>query len=206
MKHRRWLLIAASVALATLTLGGLVWAGGNLNVAWADDGAKAPRNVRAYVVRGVVTSVEQDEIQIATAEDGTVALLISDRTVMWVPGEPLTQTVDLEVGAPVLAFGRPQRSDGNERALSARLVVVVSDQDLPKVMAHGQVLVITRQTIVVNTRRGERAITILPRTRLWSAEGRLGSLRDLRPGEQIVALGQPTEYGQWIAGALLVLP
>jgi RNase P/RNase MRP subunit p29 len=204
MKHRRWL-IAASVALAALTLGGLVWAGGNLDVVWAADSTTAPRNVRAYIARGVVTSVQQDEIQIETAEDDTVTLLIGDSTAMWVPGEPLTRTVTLEVGAPVLALGRPQRSDGIERALSARLVVVVSDHELPRVLIHGQVLVVTRQTIVVNTQRGERAITVLPRTRLWSAKGRLDSLRDLRPGEQIVALGQPTEYGQWIAGALLTL-
>jgi hypothetical protein len=57
---------------------------------------------------------------------------------------------------------------------------------------------------VVQSGNRERAITVLPRTRLWSTGGRLDSLRDVHPGDPLIALGQPTELGQWIAGLVMI--
>jgi RNase P/RNase MRP subunit p29 len=133
------------------------------------------------------------------------SLLITEATRHWVPGKPPTTTVELAVGDPVLAFGDPVPGNNGTKVLSARLIVVASDEDLPKILVQGRVLAVTRQTIVVQTGRGERAITVRPRTRLQTAAGRLESLRGLRQGQQIIALGQPTEYGQWMAG-LVYLP
>jgi hypothetical protein len=93
----------------------------------------------------------------------------------------------------------------SSKAISARLIVVATDEDLPKFAIQGRTVTVTEETIVVKTKRGERAITVRPQTRLWSDAGRLTSLHDVHPGEQIIALGQPTEIGQWIAG-LVVLP
>jgi hypothetical protein len=121
-----------------------------------------------------------------------------------VPGEPPTATVKLQVGDPLLAFGRPVAADSGKRVLSARLIVVASDEELPQVLIRGRMVAITEQTIVVQTGRGERAITVLPRTRLWAANGRLASLQGLHPGESIIALGQPTNLGQWIAALVFV--
>ena len=50
----------------------------------------------------------------------------------------------------------------------------------------------------------KRAITVLPRTRLWSTSERLDSLRDIHPGDRLIALGQPTELGEWVAGLVMV--
>jgi hypothetical protein len=52
--------------------------------------------------------------------------------------------------------------------------------------------------------QGDRAITIRPRTRLLSSQSTLPSLRNLHVGERIIALGQPTELGQWVAGLVFV--
>ena len=203
MKRKQWLVGGgvAALLLVALTIGG---------VAWAESGeqetpaSRAPR-LEAYVVRGTVAEVDGDRVAVETGEGGSATLLISDTTRLWLPGEPPTTTLDLAVGDPVLALGRPVPAEGADKTLAARLVVVVADEDLPKVLIRGRVVAVTAQTVVVQTGQRERALTITARTQLLSTGGRLGSLRQIRPGEQIVALGQPTELGQWIAG-LVVLP
>ncbi len=164
-----------------------------------------PRQLADHALRGIVTDVEGERVSVETDEGETATLLLTDTTRLWVPGEPLTTTVALEIGDPVLALGQPAGASTGDRPLSARLVVVVSDEDLPKVVIRGRAVVATQQTLVVKTGLGERAITVTPRTHLWSADGELESLRQVQPGEQVLALGQPTEFGQWLAG-LVVLP
>jgi hypothetical protein len=116
----------------------------------------------------------------------------------------LATRVELAIGDPVLILGRTMETDDGEMALSARLVVLASDEDLPRILVRGQVVAVTRQTIVVQAARGERAISVLPRTRIWSGQGRVGALRGIPLGAQVIALGQPTDLGQWIAGLVLV--
>jgi RNase P/RNase MRP subunit p29 len=194
MKRRVWIVGLAVVVLA-LAAGG---------VAWAADQEKAPAHPQVPIVRGTVTAVEGAEISIETAAGEADSLLITDDTTLWLPGEPPTTTVELEVGDPVLAFGRRATSGGSE-ALEVRLVVVASDEELPKVHIRGRAVAVTQQTLVVGTGRRERAITVAPHTRFWSPGGRIESLRDVRPGDQILALGQPTELGQWIGGLVAVV-
>jgi RNase P/RNase MRP subunit p29 len=158
------------------------------------------RGLQNIFVRGTVTAVDDDRVSVETAKGTAATLLITGSSHLWVPGEPPTTTVELAAGDPVLAIGATAPSETGEKALSVRLVVVVSDEDLPKVLIQGHAVGITEQTIVVQTGRGERAITVTRHSRIWSAEGRLDSLHDLHQGEQIIALGQPTELGQWIAG------
>jgi hypothetical protein len=114
--------------------------------------------------------------------------------------------MDLAVGDPVLVVGGPLpiESESGGTSLSARLIVVVGEEDLPKVLIRGQAVAITRQTIIVRDGRRERAITLLPRTRVWPARGGLAALQGLRPGQRVVALGQPTALGQWVAGTVLL--
>jgi hypothetical protein len=165
---------------------------------------QADRRLDRYFVRGIVTTVGDDQVSVDTASGAVATLLITDTTRMWVPDEPLTTTVTLEVGDPVLALGEPASDEAGERALSARLVVVADDETLPKILIRGQAVAVTEQTIVVQAGHRERAVTVMPRTRLLSAQGQLDSLRDVHPGAQIIALGQATELGQWIAGLVLV--
>lgn len=203
MKRKQWIIGGTTVALllVALTVGGVAWA--------AAGEQEAPvarvRGLQAYVVRGTVTGVDGDRVAVETGEGASATLLITDTTRLWLPGEPLTATVELAVGDPVLALGQPLAAEDGDKTLLARLVAVVSDEDLPKVLIRGRVVAITEQTVVVQTGQRERAMTVTSRTRLLSASGRVGSLREIRPGEQIVALGQPTELGQWIAG-LVMLP
>jgi hypothetical protein len=150
-----------------------------------------------------VESVDGESVLLAT-EEGNLEVLISDRTVLWVPGAPPTSTVQLAIGDPVLAFGRPAPAEAGSGALPARLVLVAGQEELPRVLVRGRALSVTRQTILVQSGNRERAITVLPRTRLWSTGGRLDSIRDIRPGDPLIALGQPTELGQWIAGLVVV--
>jgi RNase P/RNase MRP subunit p29 len=192
---RRNLLTAAVVALALAVL--------LVGVAWAAEAAQSRRPLLDHVARGTVTSVDGESVVLET-EAGDREVLISDRTVLWVPGKPPTDTVELAVGDPVLAFGQSTPDEDGTNALSARLVLVAGDEELPRVLIRGRAVSVTRQTIVVQSGNRERAITALPRTRLWSTSGRLGSLRDVHPGDQLIALGQPTELGQWFAGLIIV--
>jgi hypothetical protein len=181
-----------------LTLVGLL-----VGVAWATETAQSRHPLLDHVARGTVESVDGESVLLAT-EEGNLEVLISDRTVLWVPGEPLTSTVQLAIGDPVLAFGRPAPAEAGSGALSARPILVAGQEELPRVLVRGRALSVTRQTIVVQSGNRERAITVLPRTRLWSTGGRLDSIGDIRPGDPLIALGQPTELGQWIAGLVVV--
>jgi len=165
---------------------------------------RTARRLQDNIVHGTVAVVGDGEVSVQAADGAMATLLITDTTRLWLPGEPPTTTVELAVGDPVLAFGQAVPTETGEKVLAARLVVVASDKDLPKVVIQGRAVAVTDQTIVVQTGRRERAITALPRTRIWSAEGWLDSLHSVHPGEQIIALGQPTELGQWIAGLVLL--
>ena len=203
MNRRVWIItgIVALLAAVALVVGGAAWAMAE------EEEAQPVRTpfLEAHVVRGTVADVTGDRVAVETAEGESAMLLITDTTRLWLPGEPPTTTVELAVGDPVLALGAPVPGQDGERTLSARLVVVVADEDLPKVLIRGRAVAITEQTVVVQTGLRERAMTITPQTRLLSVSGRLNSLREIRPGEQVLALGQPTEIGQWIAG-IVVLP
>ena len=167
--------------------------------------ARLPRPLLSYVLKGTVTAVSADQIRVETGQEQSATLLIDDGTRLWVPGEPPTSTITLEAGDPVLALGTPRQAEGEERTLAARIVVLVSDQDLALVTVQGTAVAITHQIIVVDGRRGERAITVRPRTRIWSAAGRVSSLADIRPGTHVLALGQPNDRGQWFAGVVFLL-
>jgi RNase P/RNase MRP subunit p29 len=195
MKKRVWILGLVVVALGLL-IGG---------VAWAAEVSDPPDRLPGRVVRGTVTAVEPEVALLETEQGEEVSLLITDATWFWVPGQPPTRTVELAVGDPVLAFGQPMPDAAGVGQISARAVVVAGEEELPKVVVRGRVVAVTQQTMVVQTGRRERAVTVLPRTRLWSTWGRLDSLRDVRVGDQVLALGQPTELGQWVAGLVVVL-
>ena len=195
MKPKLWIVGAAAVALLLL-LGGVVWA--------AESG-QVPVRLQDRIVRGTVTAVHEEEIAIESADGEETTLLIGEATQLWVPGQPPTTTIELSVGDPVVALGQPATAETGSGAFSARLIVVASEEDLPKLLIRGRAVAVTRQTIVVQTGSRERAVTVLPRTRLWSAGGQVGSLRDVHPGDLIIALGQPTELGQWVAGVVLIV-
>ncbi|MBN1135287.1 MAG: hypothetical protein JXM73_01805 [Anaerolineae bacterium] len=211
----RTLIIGLVIAVLALVAGGVVWAAGPKALAQApnpqaqsvveDQAAAAgkPGRLPDNIVHGTVVAVEEDEALINTGDGLSVTLIFTETTVQWVPGEPPTRTLELAVGDPVLAFGRPVTRENGEKALVAQIIVIAEDEDLPKYLIRGQVVVATRQTIVVNTGQRERAITVLPRTRFFSPD-RPNAPRDVRPGDAVIALGQPTEIGQWIAGAVLV--
>jgi RNase P/RNase MRP subunit p29 len=227
---RKLLIIGLAALLMAFAIGGTVWAAEVVQPGWlhekgvdlgalavalqvdedegvpADDAAitRGSRGLRNRFVRGTVTAVEDDTVLVEAADGAIVTLVISDSTRLWVPGEPPTTTVELVVGDPVLAVGKAAPTETGERALAARLVVVVSDEDLPKYVIRGHVVAVTTQTLVVQSGRGERAITVLPRTQIWSRQGKLDSLLAVHEGEQIIALGQPTELGMWIARLVLL--
>jgi len=197
----RTLIVGLTITLLALLAGGVVWAAES-GSAFEDQTTAVDKLGRLpdNIVRGTVTAVEEEKALIETEDGVTVTLIITETTVQWVPGEPPTRTVELSISDPVLAFGRPVIG---QRALVAAIIVVVEDEDLPKFLIRGKVVVATRQTIVVDAGQRERAITVLPRTRFFSPD-RPDAPRNVRPGDAVIALGQPTELGQWIAGAVLV--
>jgi len=208
----RMLTVGLTIAVLALAVGGVVWAAESGVLAElpsqqarsaVEDKATAAGKLGRLsenIVHGTVTAVEEDEVLIETRDGVTVTLIITDTTVQWAPGELPTRTVELALSDPVLAFGRPVTG---QKALEAHIIVIVEDRDLPRFLIRGRVVVATQQTIVVDAEQRERAITVLPRTRFFSP-GRPAAPRDVRPGDTIIALGQPTELGQWIAGAVLL--
>ena len=191
-------IVGLAVVVLMLAVGGVVWAAET-----ARPGLPQGR-LAQYVVRGVVTAVDNEEVSVETADGSSATLFLDDATHFWMPGEPPTTTMQLAVGDPVLALGKPTPSEAGDKALLAQLVVVADDEELPKILIRGRAVAVTRQTIVVQTGQRERAITVTRNTRLLSTGGRLDSLREVHPGDQIIALGQPTEFGQWVAGLVLL--
>jgi len=194
MKRRTLVAISALILLAVALVG----------AAWAADTDQPRRRLRDQIARGTVTALDRNTVWIETPAGSESSFTVSDRTLLWVPGEPPTSTVELAVSDPVLVFGQSVTDETGSNALSARLVLVSDEEELPRVLIRGRALSVTQQTIVVQSGSRERAITVLPRTRLWSTSGRLDSLRDVHPGDQLIALGQPTELGQWVAGLVMV--
>jgi Domain of unknown function (DUF5666) len=203
------------IALLALVAGGVVWAAESGALPQLPSpqqrgaapaqaaGAIKPGRLPDCIVHGTVTAVEDDEALIKTNTGLSVTLIISGTTIQWVPGQPPTRTVKLVVGDPVLAFGPPVAHEGGQKVLIAHIILVVEDLALPKYLIRGQVVVATQQTIVVDTGQRQRAVTVLPRTRFWWPE-RPGAPRDIGPGDTVIALGQPNDLGQWIAGAVVV--
>ncbi|MBN1658813.1 MAG: hypothetical protein JXA93_10445 [Anaerolineae bacterium] len=200
MNHKRWIL---GILLAAV----LLCAAGITAVAEAQSTPTQPSrpvHVRQRVVQGEIISVTAGEATVETQDALSVTLRLGDHTHYWVPGSPPTRTLTLTVGDPVLAFGRPvdaEKSD-SARTVDAHIVVVVEPDDVPRYVVAGRVVVVTAETIVVRTPRGERAVRVVPDTHLLARQGRLDSLRSIRRGDQIIALGRPTELGQWIAGVI----
>ena len=182
MRRNLWIAGGVALLLAALLVG----------VAWATESTQPRNPLQNHVARGTVESVDGENVMLST-ESGNLEVRISDGAMLWVPSEPPTSTVQLAIGDPVLAFGQRAEDEGGSGTFSARLVVVAEDEELPRVLVRGRALAVTRQTIVVQSGSRERAITVLPRTRLWTAGGRLDSPRDLHPGNTLIALGQPTE-------------
>ena len=211
----RVVIVGVTVAVLALAAGGVVWAAesGALTQSPSPQARSAVRDqaeeavklgrLSENIVHGTVTAVEEDVARVKTEDGVSATLIITDTTVQWVPGQPPTRTVELAVGDPVLAFGRPAITGDEEKALVAHIIIVAEDEDLRKYVIRGQVIVATQRTIVVDTGPRERAITVLPRTRFFSP-GRPDAPRDVHPGDAVIALGQPTELGQWIAGAVVV--
>ena len=211
----RMLIVGLTITLLALVAGGVVWAAesGALTQLPSPQALSAVKvraaealnliRLPANVIHGTVITVKEDEILVKTDAGMSATLIISDTTVQWVPGQPPTRTVGLATGDPVLAFGRPVAREDKQKAIVARIILVVADEDLPKYLIRGQVVVVTRKTIVVDTGQRERAVTVLSRTRFW-APGRPDAPRDIRPGDAVIVLGQPNELGQWIAGAVVV--
>jgi RNase P/RNase MRP subunit p29 len=156
--------------------------------------ALKPR-LAAFAVRGGVVAIEDDDIAVQPQAGPERLVRMDAETRIWAPPEPPTTTVSLQVGDEVLAVGRPEPDSGEPPVLLARLILVASDEELPRYVIRGQVVAVTRQTAVVRTGERERAITFGPRTRIvgkpWP-----------RVGDHLLALGQPTPLGQWIAGVV----
>lgn len=193
MKHK--LLIVSAVAGAMLLLlAGIAWAAERepLSPAWQD-----------HVVIGEVESVDGDQLTVETEEGEITTILLVDETRQWVPGEPPSTTISLAPGDPVLVLGLADRSADAQETLTARLILVAEREALPRYVVRGRAVAVTAQTIVVQTGRAERAVTVTRATRLWSPQGRLDALREVKPGDKVLALGQPTELGQWHAGVVL---
>lgn len=194
MKHKLLIVIAAAAALLLLVGG----------IAWAADRESAAAARQPFSVIGDVVSLDDDLLTVETEAGEEVGVLLTDEVYQWLPGEPPTTTLSLAVGDPVLVLGRPAGGEAGQAALTARLILIAEREELARYVVRGRVVAVTRQTIVVQTGQRERAITVTRNTRLLSTGGRLDSLREVHPGDQIIALGQPTEFGQWVAGLVLL--
>lgn len=192
-KHKLWIVIVATTALLLL-VGGITWA--------AD---REPAAGNAFSVVGEVTSIDDDQMIVETEAGEEVGVLLIDETYQWLPGEPPTTTLSLAAGDPVLVLGRPAEAGETPAGLAARFILVAGREELPRYVVRGRAVAVTAQTIVVETGRTERAITVTRATRLWSPQGRLASLREVKPGDKMLAVGQPTELGQWHAGVVLAI-
>jgi lipoprotein-anchoring transpeptidase ErfK/SrfK len=204
MNHKKWIVGILFAAVLLCAAGIAVVA----EAQPAPTQPSGPARLREYVVQGEIVAATAGEATVETKDAMSVTLRLGDGTHYWVPGSPPTSTLALQVGDPVLAFGQPVDAEesGGVQTVDARVVIVVEPDNIPRYVVAGRVLVVTAETIVVRTPRGERAVRVVSDTRLLSPQGRLDSLRDIHRGNRLIALGQPTELGQWIAGVVFALP
>jgi hypothetical protein len=151
---------------------------------------------------GTILSVGVDRFEIKRL-DGSTQTIFVDAQSRYRQGEQEIQLEDLKAGDRVMVRGRP---DTNKDFVAA-VVRRMTDEELQRFQnagerTFGEIVSIDKNQIKVrNPRQGERTVVVNDQTEFLK-QGQPITLKDLKVGDRIFALGKETQ-GQFVATRVL---
>ncbi len=156
---------------------------------------RGPQGPRAF---GTITSVGVDRFVIKKLDGSTQTILVNDQT-RYQEGQQQIQLEDLKAGDHTMVRGKLD----DDKQFVALQVRRVTDEEIQRFQnagerAFGQILSIDKDQIKVrNPWQGEKTIVVNDQTQFMK-DGQPISLKDLKAGDRIFALGKETQ-GQFVA-------
>ena len=162
--------------------------------------AVSGQRVGRFIVQGTVSAIEGTTLTLDTRQ-GEKQMTI-DEAIFWSPDVENPSLADVQVGDPVVVWGRPDE-DGS---LTARLVAIASAGELRDHAVHGRVTAVEGQTLVIMTREGEKEVVTTSETYFHVPNVEEPNLDDIEAGCIIAALGQKDDDGTFTAQIVAVAP
>jgi RNase P/RNase MRP subunit p29 len=160
--------------------------------------AVSGQRVGRFIVQGTVSAIEGTTLVLDTLQGGKQ--VTTDEAIFWAPDAESPSLTDVQVGDPVVAWGRPDE-DGS---LAARLVAIASAEELREHAVRGRVTAVEGQTLFIITREGEREVVTTSETHFRVPNVEEPNLDDIEAGCIIAALGQKDDDGTFTAQIVAV--
>jgi len=151
-----------------------------------------------FIVQGTVSAIEGMTLVLDTLQGEKQ--VTTDKAIFWAPEVENPSLADVQVGDPVVAWGRPDE-DGN---LAARLVAIASAEELREHTVRGRVTAVEGQTLVITTREGEKEVVTTSETYFHLPNVEEPNLDDIEAGCIIAAVGQKDDDDTFTAQIVAV--
>ena len=162
--------------------------------------AVSGQRVGRFIVQGTVSAIEGTTLTLDTRQGEKQ--MTTDEAIFWAPDVENPSLADVQVGDPVVVWGRPDE-DGS---LAARLVAIASAGELREHAVRGRVTAVEGQTLVIMTREGEKEVVTTSETYFHVPNVEEPNLDDIEAGCIIAALGQKDDDGTFTAQIVAVAP
>jgi len=156
------------------------------------------QRVRRFVAQGTVSAIEGTTLALDTRQGGKQ--VTTDEAIFWAPDVENPSLTDVQVGDPVVAWGKPGEGGG----LAARLVAIASAEELREYAVRGRVTAVEDQTLVIITREGEKEVVTTSETYFHVPNVEEPDLDDIEAGCIITALGRKDDDGSFTAQIVAV--
>ncbi len=160
--------------------------------------AVSGQRVGRFIAQGTVSAIEGTTLVLDTLQGEKQ--VTTDEAIFWAPDVENPSLADVQVGDPVVAWGRPDE-DGS---LAARLVAIASAEELREHAVRGRVTAVEGQTLVIITREGEKEVVTTSETYFHVPNVEEPDLDDIEAGCIIAALGQKDDDGTFTAQIVAV--
>jgi len=159
-----------------------------------------PGQVRQHTIRGRITDVEGDTLNLRTRR-GEIRVLTSDDTIFRIPGVDDPGIDDLNVRDLIILVGT---WNGDEEVFSARAVTLMPRWPSHLRFLRGEVTAIDGRTIVLEALQGEVAVLTNGDTQFRFPAVEDPGLDDLEVGDKVGILVVRTDDGGLLAKVVLV--
>ena len=146
--------------------------------------AVSGQRVGRFIAQGTVSAIEGTTLVLDTLQGEKQ--VTTDEAIFWAPEVENPSLADVQVGDPVVAWGRPDE-DGS---LAARLVAIAFTEELREHAVRGRVTAVEGQTLLITTREGEKEVVTTSETYFHIPNVEEPGLDDIEVGRIIRALGQ----------------
>jgi RNase P/RNase MRP subunit p29 len=160
--------------------------------------AVSGQRVGRFIVQGTVSAIEGTTLVLDTLQGEKQ--VTTDEAIFWAPDVENPSLADVQVGDPVVAWGRPDE-DGS---LASRLVAIALTKELREHAVRGRVTAVEGQTLFIITREGEKEVVTTSETHFRVPNVEESNLDDIEAGCIIAALGQKDDDGTFTAQIVAV--